>query len=512
MPLKHSSPHTSKPHYPFWGRLIAASAVAIAVQSTLGAAQAQQPRVFPTDITNIAAAANGGRIISASSTLDNDAQFNANNLIDGKNYNAADAKSSAGWVSNRFDPLNMDTVTIGFADNAVRKIGKIALNPVSAVAPERWAKDIELQVSTESAEGPYQAVAQLTLRRAAERQEFVFLPANARFVRLMFRSNWGSDRAVGLGEVEVYEAIGQTDAMGNLIGRLEGAVGELKRYRQTQIEGGGGPANPVAGATGAASGAARDAQFGGLDEATVQLIQLATGDAAPTLAVSKTNVAAAANGGRIVDFSSQFISVPAQGVDPDFAPTKLIDGSNYKGEDKGSFGWASQGFTPGKQFVTIGFADDRSKLVSKFIINPSSNQSDLRWARRIDVQVSNDSAKKGPFRTVGTFTIRPENSNQEFTIRPTEAKYVRFLFMANGPGGINLPNVDPDVNSDRAVSLGEIEIYEATSNGDALDSLIGRFEQVLVDLKRLRSQQATKTAAAEADLSADLKALPIQHS
>ncbi|MDF2441659.1 MAG: Sad1 / UNC-like C-terminal [Abditibacteriota bacterium] len=484
-----------------WGATVVAT-------STLMAPVQAQNRVYSTDLTNIAAAANGGRVLESTSTIDNDANFNANNVIDGKVWDSARQTGTSGWASNKFDPVNMDSITLAFAGNSVRRIGKIALNPSSAVAPERWAKDIEVQVSTESAEGPYTAVAQITLSKTPTRQEFLILPTAARYVRLAFRSNWGSDRSVALGEVEIYEAIGQGDPMGQVITQLEGAINDLKRFRQTQIDIAG--ATPVKSAarpgakpgarparapqTARAKGAAGAQAALALEPATVQLIQLAGGDLAPRLPVSGTNIAAAANGGRIVDSTSTFVSDPAQGPDPAYGPEKLIDGENYKGDEKGSFGWASQGFAPGRQWVTIGFRDDRTKVISKFVLNPNSNQSNLRWARRVDVQVTSDSPKTGPFRTVGTFTLRPDAANQEFTIRPVEAKYVRFVFVANGPGNDNLANADPDISSDRSVSLGEIEIYEVSASGNELDALISRFENTLTALKVLRRQAPSGAA------------------
>lgn len=443
-----------------------------------------QTRVLSTDLTNIAAAQNGGRVLSVSSTLDNDKAYSASNLIDGQSYNFDKATGSKGWASNQFDPINMDTVTLGFAGNTLRKIGKIVINPGVDLTPERWAKDVEVQVSTTSAEGPYTAVAQLTLKREATPQEFSILPVDARFVRLMFRTNWGSDRSVGVGEVEIYEAIDESDPMGSLIARLEGAITDLRRYRQVQSEGGGATPRPAA-----RRGAV-------MDRATVQKTQLVTGDksAFPT---ANQNIAASRNGGKIMAYSSTY------NKDETFSANNLIDGQNYRpADDKGSAGWASQGFAPGKEFVTLGFADDRVKLIGKFVINPVSNQSDLRWARRIEVQVTSGSYKDGPWRTVTSLNLRPEPVNQDFTIRPVEAKYVRFIFQANGPGVV-LPNADPNVNSDRSVSLGEIEVYEAVAGNDQLESLIGRFNQVLVDFKTLRRRQindgtapATATAAA----------------
>jgi hypothetical protein len=69
-----------------------------------------------------------------------------------------------------------------------------------------------------------------------------------------------------------------------------------------------------------------------------------------------------------------------------------------------------------------------------------------------------------------------------------------FVFTANGPGN-PLPNADPNVSSDRAVSLGEIEIYEPDLSTADLDAIIGRFNLVLTGLIRLRGQQQPSTTA-----------------
>lgn len=483
---------------------------------------AQAPsRVYATDLTNIAAKSNGGRVVNATSVLDDNAAFSADHLIDGKTYNATSKNSSNGWVSNKYDPINMESVTIGFADNATKNIGKIVLNPDAGVTPERWAKDVEVQVSTTTAQGPFRAVAQLTLKRSAERQEFLLLPAPARFVRLVFRSNWGSDRAVGLGEVEIYESISNTDPVGQLIGRLEGAVNDLKKFRDAQTEvnnamsSGASPVSTtqphlvktpalkwVSASTTPADTPNRvimNGYNGAIDPA---LLQLVAGESSTQTTVNgrSINIAAAANGGKIVASSSTFNN------DPLYAPQNLIDGQNYSiTSGKGTFGWASEGFSSSQQSVTLGFRDDRTHVISRFVLNPTSNQNSLRWASRLEVQVTTGSPTEGPFRTVGTITLRPEAVNQDFTLRPVEAKYVRFVFVANGPGN-PLPNGDPNVSSDRAVSLGEIEIYEPAASSGDLDSLIGRFNQVLIDLKRLRTQRRIRPADYSTDDNTDAPA------
>lgn len=440
--------------------------------------QAQNSRVFPTDLTNVAAAANGGRILASSSTFNDDKAFDAANLIDGKTYSASNiAESSNGWVSNKYDSVAMESVVIGFADNAQKRIGKIVLNPDTSVSPERWAKDVEVQVSTTSAQGPFRVASQLTVKRADEPQEFLILPVDARFVKLVFRSNWGSDRAVALGEVEIYESIRTDNAVGQVIARLEGAINDLKRFKAIQNE-----------LNGATTSTQVSAQMSPMNVETLKLAATETAktDTSSTRTTEANgravNIAAASNGGRVADVSSTFNN------DATFGASNLIDGQNFNlTSGEGSVGWASEGFSSGKQSVTIGFKDDRTRLVSKIVINPVSKQNSLRWGTRVEVQATNGSASDGPFRTITTLNIRLEAVNQDFEVRPFEAKYVRFVFTANGPGN-PLPQGDPNVSSDRAVSLGEIEIYEPSLSGSDLDPLIGRFNQVLLDLKRLAAE------------------------
>ena len=54
------------------------------------------------------------------------------------------------------------------------------------------------------------------------------------------------------------------------------------------------------------------------------------------LAARARNIASAANGGRIVDFSSQFVSDRAQGPDPEFSPDRLLDGQVLRAFQKGA--------------------------------------------------------------------------------------------------------------------------------------------------------------------------------
>src|SRR3712207_1969861 len=117
------------------GRRMAALIIfpVISFWSFIGSAAAQ--RAFPTDTVNIAAASRGGRIVNQPTVLDNQKEYSADNLIDDKIL-GADGKGSHGWVSNRFDPINMEEVVIGFKDNALKTIGRVVLNPTTYVARE----------------------------------------------------------------------------------------------------------------------------------------------------------------------------------------------------------------------------------------------------------------------------------------------------------------------------------------------------------------------------------------
>ena len=427
-----------------------------------------QSRALSTDTINIAAASRGGRIINVSSVLNNLKEYGAENLLDEQVF-GLNGKGSAGWVSNHYDPQNMEQVTIGFKDNAAKTIGSVVINPAAYVARERWAREISVQVS-DSAEGPFTTLREVTLRQSPEAQEFKFLPVEARFVRLVFRTNYGSDRAVALGEVEIYESIGGDDKLGAVIVRLESTIADLKKFQkaQTDLSSNSATVLPVSttpGITGASSSAAPAAG---------------------------TNIAASANGGKIVGVSSVFESERGKGPDPAYGPDKLIDGKILTPKDPktSSNGWASQGFTPGAQWVILGFKDDRTQPIGRIVINPMSYQPRDRWARRMDVQISTEPYKNtqdlASFRTIKTLNLRTEPVPQVFEIGPVEAKYVRLVFTANGPGGLAIEGLNPDINSDRSVSLGEVEIYPPNISSGELATMISNLDSVLSDLKTLR--------------------------
>jgi len=188
-------------------------------------------------VKNIALFKNGGRIVSYTSQLD-DHYWKASNLIDGVVFERTDPNTTNGWASRVFsagaDNFPQDIV-IGFEGDKPHFIGQVVINPTTPDTAwlGRWAREIELFVSTESPDNPthYKYVGTCKLVNKPEPQVFNFSPVEAKYLKLRIRSNWGSDRYVSLGEVEVYEAIPSTGELDQLIARLEQLLRDLKRYR-----------------------------------------------------------------------------------------------------------------------------------------------------------------------------------------------------------------------------------------------------------------------------------------
>jgi len=194
--------------------------------------------------TNLAAAEMGGRIVAFSSqAVDENGkvmpEWQVTNLIDGKhvlgNYTPAD---SYGW-SSQYAPSeeSPEWVVFAFAQDQTRLLRRIVIDPATddPLFIGRWVRDVELQVSTTTPEGPYKTVGRFLVVNKPIKQHFDFLPVEARYVRLVITSNHGSDKCVEMGEVEIYEAIVGDSALDDVIVRLENLLQELKQLRDYKL-------------------------------------------------------------------------------------------------------------------------------------------------------------------------------------------------------------------------------------------------------------------------------------
>ncbi len=211
------------------------------------------------------------------------------------------------------------------------------------------------------------------------------------------------------------------------------------------------------------------------------------------------NIAAAANGGRIVSFSSEVLDENKRPI-PEWQITNLIDGKYVVGNNTpaDSYGWSSAAPPSDErpEWFILAFTDkatgkDVTRLISRIAIDPTTDDPPLigRWVQGVTLQVSTTS-KDGPWMTIGKFLVVNRSVKQTFDFPPTEARYVRVLITSNH-------------GSDRCVQMGEFEVYEAIVPGEQLNELIIRLENLLTDLKRYRDgqlyrlQQETTAAVTE---------------
>lgn len=200
------------------------------------------------------------------------------------------------------------------------------------------------------------------------------------------------------------------------------------------------------------------------------------------------NIAAAANGGRIVAFSSEVLDENKRPI-PEWQITNLLDGKYVVGNNTpaDSYGWSSAAPPSDErpEWFIVAFTDkatgkDVTRLISRIAIDPTTDDPPLigRWVQGVTLQVSTTS-KDGPWMTIGKFLVVNRSVKQTFDFPPTEARYVRVLITSNH-------------GSDRCVQMGEFEVYEAIVPGEQLNELIIRLENLLTDFKRYRDGQLYK--------------------
>ncbi|MCX7643005.1 MAG: SUN domain-containing protein [Armatimonadetes bacterium] len=199
--------------------------------------QASKPLVLSGTV-NLVAATNGGTIVKFTSQLDEES-WSVRNLIDGTVWDGRLPQTGTnGWASK--DAKFPQEIVFAFRNREIRLINKVVLDPTipDPTFIGRATRDFEIWVTTDH--DPDKATWKLvligTLRNEKRRQEFFFIPSEARFVKLRILSNHGSDRYVALGEFEVYEATHGIAVLDQLIARLEQLLVDLKRYRDLLAE------------------------------------------------------------------------------------------------------------------------------------------------------------------------------------------------------------------------------------------------------------------------------------
>ena len=148
--------------------------------------------------TNLAAARDGARVVAVSSSYGS--HWDAANLIDGDpatSWATADGKTEYEWA------------IVKLASRRAVEIGSIAIDntPSRDNPPEAGLRDYKLLVSTTGrAPEDFSQVELGSCRLAGGRQVLTFIPARAKFVKLILRSNHGHPGWIEVAELEVFAA------------------------------------------------------------------------------------------------------------------------------------------------------------------------------------------------------------------------------------------------------------------------------------------------------------------
>lgn len=213
--------------------------------------------------------------------------------------------------------------------------------------------------------------------------------------------------------------------------------------------------------------------------------------AATSVVAGGTDIAAAANGGRVVKVSSQAKDDNGQ-IMPHWMATNAIDGLYVVGNHtpKDSYGWSTQRApSPGApEWIILAFGPEaKTHLISRVVIDPTTDDPPYigRWVKDIEIRVSTTDPD-GPYKTIGRYMVVNRPIKQAFDFPPVECKYLQILLLSNH-------------GSDKCVELGEIEVYEGILSDNVLDEYIVRLENLLNDLKRYRDSVVYQQARQSLD-------------
>ncbi|HBD06848.1 MAG TPA: hypothetical protein DCZ69_01185 [Syntrophobacteraceae bacterium] len=152
-------------------------------------------------LKNVLAEENGGKLVYFSSQY-NDTDWAAKNLIDGK------VGKDNGYCAKDNKPAE-----VVFVLPSVTTLSQVAFNPMTREGPPNWAKDVEVQVSTQGPKVGFTSVGKFTLHnrqnidtsKPLPDQVFKIKPVQAKFIKLMLLNNHGGSYTQ-MGEFKVFAA------------------------------------------------------------------------------------------------------------------------------------------------------------------------------------------------------------------------------------------------------------------------------------------------------------------
>ncbi|WP_158308420.1 VWA domain-containing protein [Thiocapsa marina] len=156
---------------------------------------------------NLAHAALGGRVLSATSQA-HDSIWHAEALIDGFGYGGEACKPSCGWASE--DRRLPQELVFALREQRMARLKGVILDTQSCLGDfgclQALPRMVEIWISRSSPDAGFELAAQRLVRPVTAKHYIPLPEIEARFVKLVIRSNYGSARRTQLAEVEILEA------------------------------------------------------------------------------------------------------------------------------------------------------------------------------------------------------------------------------------------------------------------------------------------------------------------
>jgi Mg-chelatase subunit ChlD len=189
---------------------------------------------------NLAQSALGGHVVSATSEAGG-AAWSALGLIDGFGYGGEQCKPSCGWAST--DRRLPQELVFAFRDQRLARLKGIILDTQSCPGDlpclQSLPRAIEVWISRSAADAGFELAARRALRPVTARHYIPLQDIQARFVKLVIRTTYGSPRRTQLAEVQILETEGPDSIVADvpIDLALPALGGSLVRYSSEHYRG-----------------------------------------------------------------------------------------------------------------------------------------------------------------------------------------------------------------------------------------------------------------------------------
>lgn len=161
--------------------------------------------------------------------------------------------------------------------------------------------------------------------------------------------------------------------------------------------------------------------YGGEEGITLNEFEVYAASDDANVRVNANNLVAAANGGSIVDYSSQDST-------GSWSPENLID------SDVTSPGWSSDQNLNELQYVVLRLRGKQAKTVNRVVLNPYSDNYEQDWIQDFELRGALTYTTLDAMKSLGRFHLKQIGEDQDFALTPTALHYIALVPLSNYGG------------------------------------------------------------------------------